>query len=165
MSFNPTINGFSIRKLDADMPAQNLETYDGDSIWITVGDDSGAVTTRKVVFHRPNLQFPEISHPKGNPDAELVTDLHPRLGWMYWRSCDEPHTFSVTVQQENQSTAWDTSGLAIGEHCLTDTFVVVGEELREAFPTYFQYMWYLTVTSRSGDKMTSKPGKFYIVLP
>ena len=166
MTFNPDVSGFSIRVLESQMPTGTLTNYVGDSILVTVRDDSGAVALRKVEFHDLDMRWPTIVHPKGYDTPDILTAQYPQLGWDYWQSCqNDPHTFSITVVQEHLNTAWDTSGLAATPAtCLTDTSAIIGDYLDPGGPDGgITYSWYLTVITRRGDRITAKPGNFYIV--
>ncbi|HEY3296177.1 MAG TPA: hypothetical protein VGL38_12160 [bacterium] len=158
MAFDPDIRGFSIRRGERDMPAGDLDHYVGDSIWVTVVDDSGAQTSRGIEFHQPvRSPWPLKNHPVGETGPDIVTDYHPRLGWFYWGNLDDGHKFSVLVQRDGQNDVWDTTGLAPA-----DTFIVITDSLSDSNLRPVNYSWTLTVTNRRGDKLTCRPGHFQI---
>jgi hypothetical protein len=166
MTFNPDINGFSVRILQSEIPTGTLAQFVGDPILVTVWDDSGAFDTSSVEFHDLDKTWPRIKYPEGTDIPEVLNTNHPRLGWWPWGDCTvDHHSFSVSVVQEHLNTVWDTSGLALlPSTCWDDTFVVVGDSLSEGdgTPPGTFYSWYLTVTTRRGDRITGTPGNFYI---
>lgn len=163
MDYSPEINGFTIRRTQDQLPEHGLGSYVGDSIRVIVVDVLGAVTYRAIEFHAPlTTPVPLISHP-GIPGVDTtvkVYDYLPRLGWYYWGNLDDGHRFSVSVVQNGLSTVWSATGLAP-----TDTFVVVTDSLLVSGLTVITYSWFLTVTDRRGDRLTSLPGYFLVFPP
>lgn len=155
MSFDPRLGAFFLRKAQGDF-GQPLDVFVGDTIFITVADDSGAIARAWTIFHEPVRNWPVLRNPQ---DGDEVFDYTPALSWDYWTHGNNTHRFSVAVLHQT-SVVWDTSGLLP-----SDTSVVVTDSLRDSRQIEIEYLWHLTVTDGRGNRITSLQNRFTVLPP
>jgi hypothetical protein len=171
-AFDPVSGEFVIERTQDDFPGQDLAQYIGDTLWMTVVDDSGAHARQWTVFHAPADNFPHAIYPRpADPSIDTVRTSHPMLVWQRWNGepaacrdtsqCRDGCPYSVQIFFRDLYLVWDTTDV-----CATVDTIYVGDSLRSSNlePNIF-YTWYLTATDRVGNLMTSKPGTIYILLP
>jgi len=173
-AFDPVSGEFVIERTQDDFPSQNLGDFVGDTLWMTVVDDSGAHARQWTVFHAPPNNYPSVIYPKvpePGGGIDTVHSSHPMLVWQPWNGepvachdtsgCTNGCPYSVQIFFRDLYLVWDTTDI-----CATVDTIYVGDSLRSSnLEPHLFYTWYLTATDRVGNHMTSKPGTIYIELP
>ncbi|MBI5059461.1 hypothetical protein HZB60_06740 [candidate division KSB1 bacterium] len=158
MAYDPARQWFIVRKTQSDFPDERIDLLVGKPLRVQVSDAQDSTASRSISFVQPVLDWPVIVFPFSQDTA--FTN-YPRLSWIYWNNSPTgEHSFSVSVLKDAFVAAWDTAGLAP-----SDTFVIVTDSLPENNFGGGFYTWDLTVTDGRGNRVTSAPGDFVILVP
>ncbi|MBU0509975.1 hypothetical protein KKH27_14220 [bacterium] len=151
MSYDGQIGLFFLRISENDLDVRWRDDLDGDTIWVTAVDDSGATARGWAVYNVPARNPPIVRR----PDNYEWVSLQPVLSWYAWGSPNDGHTYSVRVILYER-TMWDTTGIPanVDSVKVTRTLPSTQEDSSR------RYQWYLTVTEQNGDSRTSQPGLF-----
>lgn len=158
MSYDAELESFSLFKTQEEFEGNSISQFVGRPVVVTAQDHEGLTDGASLLFEEPLDRPPLPIHPLNN---DVVPTQHPTLGWAYWGDTTSTQTFNVAVYLQGFIVAWDTIGMLA-----SDTMVVVGAELlpSNADPQLF-YTWTLTVVSEQGNRITTTPINFSVVIP